>query len=355
MHERDVIIVGAGLAGISLARQLLGQGRSVTLLEKSRGVGGRCATRRVGESRVDHGLPLLHGRSPAFLDAVAGAGGALTLAPDWPFHVKGPGTPCQPQGYDSRSRRWAVAEGVSAFPKHLARELDVVLETRVAHLALDGGQLGLTCERGEAYHARCVVLTCPVPQSLELLEPLAASEPSEELRGVVALLRRMLMLPCLAVVSGYDRPSAADWHLLLPGPRSIIHSLVNDSSKRGPGARQTLVIQGSPTFSHRELESEPARWGDALLDAAAAELGDWVGRPAWRQEHRWRYARLQRGDELGHPVLLEWAGGSRLGLCGEAFNPAGGAEGAYLSGLELAGRISARTATPVRGDDQRSA
>jgi renalase len=355
MQERDVIIVGAGLAGISLARQLLGQGRSVTLLEKSRGVGGRCATRRVEDARVDHGLPLLHGRSPAFLDVVAGAGGTLTLAPDWPFHVKGPGTPCQPQGHDSRSRRWAVVEGVSALPKHLARGLDLVLEARVASLALDGGQLKLTCESGDGYHARCVVLTCPVPQSLELLEPLAQSEGFEELRGLVALLRRMLMIPCLTVMTGYDRPSAEDWHLLLPGPKSIIHSLINDSSKRGAGARQTLVIQGSPAFSRRELESEPARWGDALLEAAAAELGDWVGQPSWRQEHRWRYARLQRGDELSHPVLLEWAGGSRLGLCGEAFNPAGGAEGAYLSGLELAGRISAESATPVQGDEQRNA
>jgi predicted NAD/FAD-dependent oxidoreductase len=126
--------------------------------------------------------------------------------------------------------------------------------------------------------------------------------------------------------------------------------LINDSSKRvagpeGEGPRQTLVIQGSPAYSRRELESEPSRWADALLEAAAGELGDWVKQPAWRQEHRWRYARTQLGDELSHPVLLAWEGGAQLGLCGEAFNPVGGVEGAYLSGLELAGRISADSAT----------
>jgi len=46
-------------------------------------------------------------------------------------------------------------------------------------------------------------------------------------------------------------------------------------------------------------------------------------------------------------VLLRWPGGAGLGLCGEAFHPAGGAEGAYLSGLELAERLHGRSAPPT--------
>jgi len=147
------------------------------------------------------------------------------------------------------------------------------------------------------------------------------------------------------VLAGYERPTATDWHLRLPGPRSIIHSLINDSSKRGEDANQTLVIQGRPDYSRRELESEPERWASALLDAAADQLGPWVGGHAWMQTHCWRHARVQRGDELSHPVLLRLLGGGALGLAGEAFNPRGGAEGAFLSGLELAGRLLAGTAT----------
>ena len=44
-------------------------------------------------------------------------------------------------------------------------------------------------------------------------------------------------------------------------------------------------------------------------------------------------------------MLLSWPGGQRLGLCGEAFNPAGGVEGAYLSGIKLAERIIDDAAT----------
>ena len=58
MTER-VAIVGAGVAGLAAARRLAGHGIPVTVLEKSRGLGGRCATRRVrtgsDELRFDHG------------------------------------------------------------------------------------------------------------------------------------------------------------------------------------------------------------------------------------------------------------------------------------------------------------
>ena len=61
------------------------------------------------------------------------AASGVTPIFDWPHHVRGEGTPCQPQAYRSLGIRLAVAEGVSAFAKHLARQggLRVELETEV--------------------------------------------------------------------------------------------------------------------------------------------------------------------------------------------------------------------------------
>lgn len=339
--KEKVIVVGAGLSGLSLARALTAQGRPVTLLDRGRGVGGRCATRRINGERVDHGLPLLHGRSERLVQAVEQEAGGHRLLPDWPVRLRGPGTPCQPEGFSSRSRRWAIVEGLSAFPKQLARGLDVRLSTTVEGLELEGDCFRVHARTSsEVLEASTVVITCPVPETAALLSSLGGQ--GEELEGILALLRRVFTLPCLTLLAGYDRPTASDWQLLLPGPERAIHSLINDSSKRGEDARQTLVIQGSPTFSRENLEEEPERWGDALLQAAAQELGAWAQQPRWQQTHLWRFARVQRGYELSHPVLLRWPGDVQLGLCGEAFNPAGGAEGAYLSGLELAERLMTR-------------
>ncbi|NJL49588.1 MAG: FAD-dependent oxidoreductase [Leptolyngbyaceae cyanobacterium SM2_5_2] len=51
----DVVVVGAGLSGLTAAQALRQAGYGVLVLDKSRGVGGRVATRRVGEVPVDHG------------------------------------------------------------------------------------------------------------------------------------------------------------------------------------------------------------------------------------------------------------------------------------------------------------
>ena len=345
MGSEQVLTVGAGVAGLSLARQIQGRGGLVTLLDKGRGVGGRCATRRVDDQPVDHGVPFLHGQTEAFVRAIE-ALDRPTMVHDWPMHLRGPGTPCQPQAFSSQGLRLAVSEGVSAFPKQLARGLNVELGTRVERIGLAGDHFEVQVQ-GEIQRraAPSLVLTCPAEQTRELLAPLAESW--EEVRAVTRVLEGVFMLPCLTVLAGYAEAPRQRWHLMLPEPGSAIHSLINDSSKRPPGATQTLVIQARSDFSRQHLEEETGVWTGTLLAAAAGLVGEWAGEPAWVQSHVWRFARVQRGNELGHPVLLRWPGGATLGLCGEAFNPLGGVEGAYLSGIELAFRMRTGTATEV--------
>ena len=55
--EADVVVVGAGVAGLQCARRLRDAGLQVVVLDKARGVGGRVATRRVDGQPVDHGGP----------------------------------------------------------------------------------------------------------------------------------------------------------------------------------------------------------------------------------------------------------------------------------------------------------
>ena len=58
-RECDVVIVGAGLAGLAAARMLVEAGRSVVVLEASDGVGGRVRTDIVDGYRLDRGFQVL--------------------------------------------------------------------------------------------------------------------------------------------------------------------------------------------------------------------------------------------------------------------------------------------------------
>lgn len=61
----DVVVVGAGLAGLRCAQALAAAGRDVVVLEASDGVGGRIRTDRVDGFLVDRGFQLLNPAYPA--------------------------------------------------------------------------------------------------------------------------------------------------------------------------------------------------------------------------------------------------------------------------------------------------
>ncbi|MEU0150258.1 FAD-dependent oxidoreductase [Streptomyces sp. NPDC006288] len=60
----DVVIIGAGIAGLSAAHQLIGAGVDVSVLEAAEHVGGRMATHDVDGFRLDHLGPLLSSAYP---------------------------------------------------------------------------------------------------------------------------------------------------------------------------------------------------------------------------------------------------------------------------------------------------
>ncbi len=79
----DVVVLGAGPAGLGAARALARTGRSVTVLEREAGVGGLAASFEVAGIRVDHGSHRLHPNTdPAVLaDLQALLAGDLQLRP----------------------------------------------------------------------------------------------------------------------------------------------------------------------------------------------------------------------------------------------------------------------------------
>lgn len=70
MRTHDVIVIGAGLAGLRCAAELAAQGRGVVVLESSDRVGGRQRTDRVDGFTLDRGFHVLNTAYPAVRAAV---------------------------------------------------------------------------------------------------------------------------------------------------------------------------------------------------------------------------------------------------------------------------------------------
>ena len=107
-----VAVVGAGISGASCAHALSHSGHAVQVFDKSRGAGGRMATRRAewvdrqGRSqlsRFDHGAPCFTAHEPSFQQFVSDAIDQAWLAP-WQPRLAPPSLPLPPLA--TMRRRW---------------------------------------------------------------------------------------------------------------------------------------------------------------------------------------------------------------------------------------------------------
>lgn len=331
-----VVVVGAGVAGLACARGLAQRGIPVVVLERARGVGGRCATRVIEGRPVDFGVPLLHARSrEVALEMAALPGGGVD---GWPLRVFGRRLACQPDAYRPDGFRMAPRAGVNEFARHLAAGLDVRTSTRIVALASEGARAVAIARDGHRFAAPFVVLATEPPEARALIEPLAREWP--EAAAPLARLAALRTVRTLTVMAGYshDAPEPG-FDIWYPLEATMVHTLVNDSSKRAESQPRTLVIQARERFSNDRWDAPEAEWAGELLWETAELLGGWAAQPVWRQTHRWHCARVRRGESLGEVLRLTSPGGARVALCGDAFATAGGIEGAYLSGVTVAEQI----------------
>ncbi|MBK6683877.1 MAG: FAD-dependent oxidoreductase [Deltaproteobacteria bacterium] len=330
----EVLILGAGIAGLSLARTLVSGGRPVRLLDKGKKPGGRCASRRLQDTVFDYGPMFLHGSDPELLKSLHGLGPTHL---GWPARVAGQGAPCQPGSLERGETRLAPEGGVNVWAQHLADGLPMSLGTEVTHLGLEDDRITVFAGK-EQWSARTVVVTAPAPQTRRLLGGL----PGRAIAAADYLLGLAPLVPCLSVALLYPAEAPdPGWDLHYPNDTSVLTLLADERSKRPSGRARAIVLQASPRWSMAHLDEPVEVWTAALHEAARPLHPALTLVPLAQHAHRWRYARVHGGPGLNAPILQPLPNGALLGLAGEAFDPKGGLEGAYRSGLKLGRRLLA--------------
>jgi predicted NAD/FAD-dependent oxidoreductase len=317
------VVVGAGVAGLTAARRL-SRSFDVVVVDKGRGVGGRLATRRIGDATFDHGAQFITTHTREFAEVVAGWERAGAARP-WFRGRSGPGGVIDD---DDGHARFRGVPTMNAIAKHLAEGLQVRLGARVVALRPAGTGWRIELEDGTTQSADAVVLTAPVPQTLALLAAGAVGLSTGDIQALQAIAYE----PCLAVLAALDGASGLD------GPGAVTPSTgpiawMADNGLKGVSAVPAITIHATADFSRSHLEAGDEVVADELLQAAglrARPIDDQV------QVQRWRFAR----PETVHPSRCLVADAlPPLVFAGDAF---GGAkvEGAALSGIAAADGVA---------------
>ncbi|MGJ3245254.1 MAG: NAD(P)/FAD-dependent oxidoreductase [Elainellaceae cyanobacterium] len=302
----DVAVIGAGLAGLVCARRLHQAGYQVVVVEKSRGLGGRVATRRIQGYQFNHGLPYLELQGELSQQLLTSLEQRGIIAP-WTGQIydltnEQSTKPSLIQRFDG-APRYQADSGLTAVAKELAKDLEIYRNHRVRAIALSPDSshqvwrlhIDAAPNSAIAYiRANAVVMAIPAPQALALISPLT---PLASIQDVALTLESIRFEPCLSVMAGY-RSSAT------PGQEKATSQtfiqfvdhpdlrIANITSAQDPASGlSTVIIQSSAAYARRHLElPNLEQVGQQLLHQAARLLEDGLDSPDWFQVHRWRYA-----------------------------------------------------------------
>jgi len=317
-HNTDVLIIGAGLAGLSAANDLRQAGRKVLVIDKGRGLGGRLAGRRIGDATFDHGAQFFTAREFRFKAAVEGwikAG----VAEEWYSSYPG-----QPNGHP----RYRGVPTMTAVAKYLATNIHVIRTTRVDSIGQQGDGWLAELDNGETINTKAMLITSPVPQTIDLLATGNITVPTDK----QARLNRIQYESCIAVMAILDGPTAIE----SPGAIALEDgpiAWITDNLQKGVSKIPAVTIHASGDFSAEHLNHDRMEIGQRLIDAAGVYLGD--ARVTEYQVHGWRYSKPTVVDDAPCILLSETTDLPPLAVAGDAF--AGSRfEGAVQSGWAAA-------------------
>ncbi|MGB5450305.1 MAG: FAD-dependent oxidoreductase [Woeseiaceae bacterium] len=324
-----VAVIGAGLSGLVVARELQDT-HAVTVFEKSRGVGGRMATRYEHGFEFDHGAQFFTARSPDFRQYLQPSIERGIVA-TWRarFAELERNKIVSQRDWDDDYPHYVGAPRMNEIGKNLAADLDVRCNTTVSKLERKPGGWCLTGSGGKNLgRFDWVVLTMPAAQAAALApEGFRLREHCDSAR----------MRACFALMLGFDAPLPLPWQAALVRGADISWVSVN-SSKPGRPEPFTLVVHSTNAFADANIGSDADELVGRLLAETSDVLGENVETATFCRLQRWRYA---NADDLdGADFFVDKSG--QLAACGDWFNR-GRVEAAFTSGFGLAQELKVRS------------
>lgn len=311
-------IIGAGIAGLTLARAMA-DSADVRLFDKSRGVGGRMATRRTDAVAFDHGAQYFTVRDERFgaaLDTVQADGvvqhwtGAMVTLPEGdPAALSAGGSP-----------RYVGSPSMNALAKALAGGLDIQTDAPVEAITGTAGEWFLKIGDRSEGPFDWVVAAVPAPQAAPLL-------PGEFTHH--AALAQTRMNACFTLMIR----QAGDAELPFAAARvndPVVGWISCNNTKPGRSDHPCLVVNATAQWSDANLEEPLDDVRQTMLEALRRYVPISPIEAEAATIHRWRYANVER--PAGQAFLLDDL--SRLAACGD-WCIAGRIEAAFLSATAL--------------------
>lgn len=291
----DHLVIGAGLSGLTLAHFLRKTQLRTVVIEKSRGLGGRMATRRLGELTFDHGAQFYtHSLQKNFFWDEEWQKKGLTQT--WLQHK-------------SQTLKNSPF-GMSRLAKDLSQNQEIHLQQTVHHLEplfspTEGSFFRVHTLEGPFWLARSLFFSAPLPQSLDILDRSHLNYPST--------LREKTYGKAVVGLFGLG-PVSLDFHFM-ENVSAEIFSLSNQMSK-GLSPQPALTVTMTSSWSHENWDLSDTELL-ARVEERLFHILPQISAPSIRVRDlkKWRYAQPEKPST----ELFFRLGTSSIFLLGDAF------------------------------------
>ena len=264
----NTLIIGCGISGLYLAKKMQEkkQHESILLVEKSKGVGGRLATRRSENATFDHGAQFYH-LPPSLQD----------LHQNW-MKTK----IVQPLLHPESRPKFCGTKGMTGIAKQLAQNLNLLLNTKITKLEKTPDAWIAHTDTGTQFSTKQVILSCPLPQSIELLQNSAIAFDSELLNIKYAKALVVLLEDIQTTLDPENKNAYQELNKF--GIFSVC-----DQYKKGISRTPAWTITMNPEFSEQHFELEETE----ILKMALKQITEALPTLSFAKcsLKKWRYSR----------------------------------------------------------------
>ncbi|CAN5251748.1 FAD-dependent oxidoreductase [soil metagenome] len=332
-------IIGAGIAGLTAGRHLAKAGHDITIIEKSRGFGGRMATRYAGknnETKLDHGLSHFSVSSSDFQKLadelkenglIKRWGDNIALFDGNKFYQKNP--------YPVNKISYTAINGMNSIGKYLSRWVDVKTETTAGGLTYIGFNRRkkrswmINLSGANTFEADAVIIAVPAPQAYGILQ--TSTNKTNALK-IISEIDEVHYTPCYVLMAGYGDRELPNWDGVICKNTSL-EFISNEATKKNYKQECSFVVKANADFTRSLRGKNEENIKKEMLDRLASIIGGWAMAPQWSQLHYWRYSRAKK--TLDRPYIELEFQDAPLALIGDYFN-GNTMDDAYCSGINLA-------------------
>jgi renalase len=333
MHSltAEVAVIGAGTAGCFIASLLDEAGIDCVIIEKSRGMGGRCSRRRIDNDHgIDHGIDLgapefslgkvtsslLKDKINTWVKAGYLAKWAKTVS-RFDTHIDD----------DETLTSLCGSPSMSTWHHKIAGHINILTQTRVQHIEKSNNHLQLFDASHELLAVvNKVIITSPPEQAIDLLNTLStfsysSALPTESLPQYVCAIgfTEKLTLNAEAYEGGHD----------------TLYRAVRENSKPNrtcPDSLQDVwLLHSTHDWAQDQCHADSSNAATQLAKSFCQHFGI-EAEPLLLTSHYWRMARHKRVSHK-HPPFI-WDDALKVGCCGDWLG-CGGTAGALNSALAL--------------------